>query len=93
MEDIGRIHEVGEELAIVAAPLIGNTRPLCYPLAYGGIQFGLAPLAGPDHPVTDGNEAIREGILQTGILTALLALQEPIPLIGFLEGLVDAIVW
>jgi hypothetical protein len=38
---MGGINIVRKELGIVAATLVGDTRPLCYPLADRGIQFGL----------------------------------------------------
>jgi len=74
MEDVGRIDEVREELAVVTASLVGDTRPLSYPLTDGRIQFGLAPVAGPDHPVMNVDEAIRKVIFKTGILSTFFTL-------------------
>ena len=49
VEDVRRVDEVGEELAVVVAPLVGNIGLLGHPLADGGVELTLALLAGPDN--------------------------------------------
>ena len=56
------------------------------------VGIGQAIVISRNDPSIHLQEAIREGILQAGILPALLASQQPVSLIGFLEGFVNPII-
>ena len=83
---------MGKELTVVPTPLVCDAWSLCYPLTNGGIEFGFTLLTGSDDLIAGGYQAIRKGVFKASVLSAFLAFQKPITLVGFLERLVDTVI-
>src|SRR5208282_6601911 len=56
------------------------------------VEFGLTLPTSPDYPAPGFDEALRKTLLEACIFAALQALHMPETLVGFLEGLIDAVV-
>ena len=66
--------------------------PLGYPLPDARVKLALTALTGPYNPALDFHQAIRESVLQAGIVATGGAFEQPVPLICLLEGFINAIV-
>ncbi len=71
--------------------LVSNRWSLGYPFTYRGIEFAFTFLTGSYNVAIDRYQTIGEGILKTGIFSALLAFQKPISLICLLNRIADGL--